>query len=72
MSVMVGTELGARRGVIFRDASAIEQLSKVDTIVIDKTGTLTVGKPVVTDVMTLSEYTAEKIIELAASANGAS
>lgn len=72
MSVMNGTELGARNGVIFRDASAIEQLSKVDTIVIDKTGTLTVGKPVVTDVMTLSEYTAEKIIELAASANGAS
>ncbi len=69
---MNGTELGARNGVIFKDASAIEQLSKVDTIVIDKTGTLTVGKPVVTDVMTLSEYAPELIIEFAASANGAS
>jgi Cu+-exporting ATPase len=72
MSVMNGTELGARNGVIFRDASAIEQLTKVDTIVIDKTGTLTVGRPVVTDVMSLSDYNAEKIIELATSANEAS
>ncbi len=45
MSVMVGTGRGARSGVLFRDAAALETLEKVDTLVMDKTGTLTEGKP---------------------------
>ncbi|MEP7012012.1 MAG: heavy metal translocating P-type ATPase [Acidobacteriota bacterium] len=45
MSVMVGTGRGARSGVLFRDAEALETLEKIDTLVIDKTGTLTEGKP---------------------------
>ncbi len=45
MSVMVGTGRGARSGVLFRDAEALETLEKIDTLVLDKTGTLTEGKP---------------------------
>ena len=45
MSIMVATGLGATRGVLFRDAAAIENLRKVDTLIIDKTGTLTEGRP---------------------------
>ncbi len=50
-AVMVGTGLGARNGVLIRDAAALEVLGRVDTIVLDKTGTLTVGRPEVTDVI---------------------
>jgi Cu+-exporting ATPase len=45
MSIMVGTGIGARNGVLLRDAEALETLEKVDTIVVDKTGTLTEGRP---------------------------
>ncbi|HHW2780847.1 TPA: HAD-IC family P-type ATPase, partial [Pseudomonas aeruginosa] len=45
MSIMVATGRGATQGVLFRDAAAIENLRKVDTLVIDKTGTLTEGRP---------------------------
>src|SRR6185312_15072079 len=45
MSIMVGTGRGARAGVLFKNAEALELLEKVDTIVVDKTGTLTEGKP---------------------------
>src|SRR6476469_6018192 len=45
MSIMVATGRGASSGVLFRDAEAIEQLRNVDTLIVDKTGTLTVGKP---------------------------
>ena len=49
-SIMVGTGMGAENGVLFRNAEALERLQTVDTIVLDKTGTLTTGKPRVTDV----------------------
>lgn len=51
MSVMVGTGHGARNGVLIKKAEALETLGKIDTLVIDKTGTLTEGKPAVTDII---------------------
>ncbi len=51
-AVMVGTGLGARRGVLFKHASAIETAARIDTVVMDKTGTLTKGEPAVTEVVT--------------------
>jgi Cu2+-exporting ATPase len=51
-AVMVGTGLGARRGVLFKNAAALETSARIDTVVLDKTGTLTTGEPQVTDVVT--------------------
>ena len=48
MSIMVGIGRGAEAGVLIRNAEALERLEKVDTLVVDKTGTLTVGRPQVT------------------------
>ena len=50
MAIMVGTGLGAKRGVLFKNATALEGAAKIDTVVMDKTGTLTKGEPEVTDV----------------------
>ncbi len=52
VAIMVGTGQGARMGVLFKNAEALENLHRIDTIVLDKTGTLTTGKPQVTDVLT--------------------
>lgn len=51
-AIMVGTGLGAQRGVLFKNATALEASARIDTVVMDKTGTLTKGKPEVTDVVT--------------------
>ena len=51
-AIMVGTGLGARRGVLFKNATALETSARIDTVVMDKTGTLTKGEPEVTDVIT--------------------
>ncbi len=51
VAIMVGTGQGAKMGVLFKNAEALENLHRIDTIVLDKTGTLTVGKPEVTDVL---------------------
>ena len=50
-AIMVGTGLGAKRGVLFKNATALETAARIDTVVMDKTGTLTKGEPEVTDVI---------------------
>jgi Cu+-exporting ATPase len=52
-AIMVGTGMGARRGILIRDASVLERAGAIDDVILDKTGTLTVGKPSVTDVVPL-------------------
>jgi Cu+-exporting ATPase len=66
MSIMVGVGRGATLGVLIRDAEALEVLEKVDTLVVDKTGTLTEGKPVVTRVLTTSSFTEHDLLRFAA------
>ena len=56
-AIMVGTSLGAKRGVLFKSAGAIETAAHIDTVVFDKTGTLTLGQPEVTDVIATSDET---------------
>ncbi|WHR57207.1 heavy metal translocating P-type ATPase [Acinetobacter haemolyticus] len=67
MSIMVATGRGASNGVLFRDASAIENLRKIDTLIIDKTGTLTEGQPSFNKVVATSGYEKNEILRLAAS-----
>jgi Cu+-exporting ATPase len=67
MSIMVATGLGATRGVLFRDAAAIENLRKVDTLIIDKTGTLTEGRPAFDRVVPAAGFEADEVLRLAAS-----
>ncbi|HUR54412.1 MAG TPA: heavy metal translocating P-type ATPase, partial [Gemmataceae bacterium] len=66
MSVMVGVGRGAREGVLVRNAQALERLEKVDTVVVDKTGTLTEGKPRLVTVEPTAGFTAEEMLSLAA------
>ena len=67
MSIMVATGNAATQGVLFRDAAAIENLCKVDTLIVDKTGTLTEGKPRFDRVVATSGYTENEVLRLAAS-----
>jgi hypothetical protein len=67
MSIMVGTGTGARNGILIKTAETLERLEKVDILVIDKTGTLTEGKPQVVTVKPNEGVSAERVIELAAS-----
>jgi Cu+-exporting ATPase len=67
MSIMVAAGKGASIGVLFKDAESIEILRKVDTLVVDKTGTLTEGKPKLTDVVALESVDERELLKLAAS-----
>jgi len=67
MSIMVATGRGATSGVLFRDAEAIEQLRNVDTLIVDKTGTLTVGKPAFHSVLAAPGFTEDEVLRIAAS-----
>src|SRR5499427_1431645 len=67
MSIMVGIGRGARSGVLIKDAEALERLEKVDTLVIDKTGTLTEGKPQVVAAETVPGWNGDTLLRLAAS-----
>jgi Cu+-exporting ATPase len=67
MSIMVATGRGARMGVLFKNAEAIEQMRKVDTVVIDKTGTLTLGKPKLVTVKPANSFDENEILFLSAS-----
>jgi Cu+-exporting ATPase len=72
MSIMVATGKGATFGVLFKDAESIEILRKVTTLVVDKTGTLTEGKPRLTDVQAVNGWDANRVLSLAASLERAS
>jgi Cu+-exporting ATPase len=67
MSIMVGVGKGAGAGVLIKSAEALERMEKVDTLVVDKTGTLTEGKPKVTAVVPAPGLTQEDVLRLAAS-----
>ena len=67
MSIMVATGKGATMGVLFRNAEAIETLRKVDTLVVDKTGTLTEGKPKLVTLLPASDMTEQELLRMAAS-----
>ena len=65
---MVGTGKGAENGVLIKSGDALETAHKVDTVVLDKTGTITQGKPVVTDIAVFGDFDENTILQLAASA----
>ena len=66
ISIMVASGRGAQLGVLFRDAQAIEYLREIDTLVVDKTGTLTVGKPTLHEVLTVTPWTENEVLAIAA------
>jgi Cu+-exporting ATPase len=66
MAIMVGTGRGAQAGVLFRNAEALEELGRVDTLVVDKTGTLTEGKPEVSTVVAAPGWRDDDVLQLAA------
>lgn len=72
MSIMVGIGRGAQMGVLIRNAEALERMEKIDTLVVDKTGTLTLGKPVVTQIVPMAEMPEGDILQIAASLEQAS
>ncbi|MBS1985664.1 MAG: heavy metal translocating P-type ATPase [Bdellovibrionales bacterium] len=67
MSIMVGVGRGAENGILIKNAEALEVLQRADTLVVDKTGTLTEGKPRLTSVEPLNGFTADEVLRLAAS-----
>ncbi len=67
MSILVGTGRGAQAGILIRNAEALETMARVDTLLVDKTGTLTEGKPRVTRVEALAGFTEDEVLRLAAS-----
>ena len=67
MSIMVATGKAASQGILFRDAAAIEHFCKLDVLIVDKTGTLTEGKPAFDRVLPAEGFTADEVLKLAAS-----
>ena len=67
MSIMIATGRGAQEGVLIKDAEALERFARVDTLIVDKTGTLTEGKPRLTDVLALGGIGEARLLQLAAS-----
>ncbi len=72
MAIMVGTGLGAMNGILFKNASALEDATKLDVIIFDKTGTLTMGKPEVVDLVMANGTTEEQLLSGAASVDAGS
>ncbi len=72
MSIMVGVGRGAEAGVLVKNAEALERMEKVDTLIVDKTGTLTEGKPKVTRIVPASGFDETEVLRLAASVERAS
>jgi Cu+-exporting ATPase len=69
MSVMVASGRAATSGILFRDAEALETLRKVDTLIVDKTGTLTLGRPVFAKAVAIAPFDESEVLRLAASAD---
>jgi Cu+-exporting ATPase len=72
MSIMVGVGKGAQHGVLIRDAEALEKMEKVDTLVVDKTGTLTEGRPKVVNIEPAPGFSADEVLQKLASVERAS
>ena len=72
MSIMVGTGKGAMLGVLFKNAESLEVMKKVDTLVVDKTGTLTEGKPRLMSTLALDDFDEDELLRMAASLERAS
>ncbi|RBP99613.1 copper-translocating P-type ATPase [Bifidobacterium xylocopae] len=70
LSVTIGTGRGARSGVLYRSADALQNAEAIDTVVLDKTGTITVGKPELTDTAAAEGFNADRLLALAAAAEG--
>ncbi|HXE55738.1 MAG TPA: heavy metal translocating P-type ATPase [Tepidisphaeraceae bacterium] len=67
-ALMVGTGRGAKMGILIRDIDALQKAEKIDTVVLDKTGTVTQGRPVVADVVSLDGMSSDEVLRLAAGA----
>jgi Cu+-exporting ATPase len=72
MSIMVGVGRGASLGVLIKNAEALERMEKVDTLIVDKTGTLTLGRPSVTHIVPASGFAEDEVLRLAAAVERAS
>jgi Cu+-exporting ATPase len=66
-AIIVGVGKGAREGILIKDAATLEKLHKVDTVIVDKTGTITVGKPTLVDIQNFSDFDDNKFIAILAS-----
>jgi Cu+-exporting ATPase len=71
-AIMVGTGKGAEYGILIKSGEALETAHRIDTVVLDKTGTITEGKPVVTDIIPTNGFSEEELLKIAASAEKAS
>jgi len=71
-AIIVGTGLGAEHGILIRSAETLEKAHRINTVLLDKTGTLTLGEPRVTDVVPVVSYTQDELLRTAASAEKAS
>lgn len=72
MSIMVGVGLGVRSGILIKNAEVLEKMEKINILVVDKTGTLTEGRPKLTKIITTSHYTEKELLALAAALENSS